>query len=230
MADAGSGRQRQATETGDFRIGEGVFNGVIARDNPKVRRTESGSRIKATILVGPWDSRQRMEREPPAFIRVKAFSDSWGTAYDGLELAEDGQRLRYRKPARGGCRRRRLVSAGRDGDQVLGSVGGRAPAGASRKARPGVARLATSRRMRLVDVAVSSSSCRGSRLAGVVGDPGVLLVDRSATPCGPRVTTSRPPREMPSAVAHPMIVVAGPGRTAPLSYWCLVPLPGRHCP
>ena len=40
---------------------------------------------------------------------------------------------------------------------------------------------------------------------------------------------ARPPRSrMPSAVALSTIMIAGPGRAAPLSYWCLAPLPERQ--
>ena len=85
--------ERKRVETGDFRIGEGVFTGVIVRNGPEVRGADGGNRAEATILVGPWDGRQRAEREPPLFVRVKAFARAKGNAFEQLEGCEKGDRI-----------------------------------------------------------------------------------------------------------------------------------------
>ena len=81
--------ERRKVRTGDFRLGEAIIKGIIIRDGPETKTSQGGSRwIEASILVDLYDGRQRAEREPPAFVRIKAFEQTSPGAYAVLESCE----------------------------------------------------------------------------------------------------------------------------------------------
>ena len=81
--------ERRKVTTGDFRLGEAIVKGIIIRDGPETKTSQSGTRwIEASILVDLYDGRQRAEREPPAFVRIKAFEGTSPGAYAMLESCE----------------------------------------------------------------------------------------------------------------------------------------------
>ena len=81
---AGNGRQgRQKAKTGNFRFAQAHLRGVIVRDGPVTRHAQSGAEwVECTLLVGIYDGRQKLEREPPLFVRVRAFGDRAGLLDD----------------------------------------------------------------------------------------------------------------------------------------------------
>ena len=70
------GNQRQKATKGTFRLGSAIIEGRIVKDGPVKRYSQQGTPwTEATLLVGLYDSRQKLERDTPAFIRVKAFKE-----------------------------------------------------------------------------------------------------------------------------------------------------------
>ena len=73
-------QERQKVTKGRFRFAQAIIEGIIVREGPVTRYTNDGRQwTEATLLVDLYDSRQKAERERPAFVRVKAF--------DGLSTA-----------------------------------------------------------------------------------------------------------------------------------------------
>lgn len=72
-----SGRgNRNTAITGNFRFAQAHMRGVVVRDGPERKTSPRGAEwMEMTILVGLYDSRQKCERERPAFVRVKALGD-----------------------------------------------------------------------------------------------------------------------------------------------------------
>lgn len=58
-------------------------------------------------------------------------------------------------------------------------------------------------------------------------DVSAMIDDRHDSSCAPGVSTASATSRIPSAVVLPNDRDGGAGRTDPLSYCCLVPLPGR---
>ena len=70
---------------GHFHLAHAMINGIIVREGPVKRYSQRGvAWTTATLLVDLYDSRQKKEREQPAFVRVIAFNEQ-AEALDGFE-------------------------------------------------------------------------------------------------------------------------------------------------
>lgn len=68
--------EREKVKKGRFRFVQAILEGIIVRDGPVTRYAQNGQQwTEATVLVDLYDSRQKAERERPAFVRLKAFDD-----------------------------------------------------------------------------------------------------------------------------------------------------------
>ena len=82
-APGGRGGRPEKTGLGHFQIGHAIIAGKIVREGPVKRYSKRGTPwTTATLLVNLYDSRQKKERDKPAFIRVVAFHEHAETLVD----------------------------------------------------------------------------------------------------------------------------------------------------
>ena len=84
---------REKSETGDFRFCEAILSGTIIKEGPERKSSQSGDRIETSIILNPYDARQRKERDRPAFVRVKVFEKSSPEAFAVLEACDRKDRI-----------------------------------------------------------------------------------------------------------------------------------------
>ena len=72
----GGGGRPEKAQVGRFHFAHAMLNGIIVREGPVKRFSQRGTPwTTATLLVDLYDSRQKKERERPAFVRVIAFHE-----------------------------------------------------------------------------------------------------------------------------------------------------------
>ena len=79
------GGRHEKTLIGKFHLAHAMINGIIVKEGPVKRYSQRGTPwTTATLLVDLYDSRQKKERERPAFVRLVAFH-AQAEALDGFE-------------------------------------------------------------------------------------------------------------------------------------------------
>ena len=179
---AGNGRQgRQKAKTGNFRFAQAHLRGVIVRDGPVTRHAQSGAEwVECTLLVGIYDGRQKMEREPPVFVRVRAFGDRAGLLDDyqrGDHVSVAGALvLRVWEDNNGNLREEYQLYADAVSRQAYPQMRELLQAEAPEEARARLTSLVTEKQVRVIATPKVVDELR----AGPFGNPGPRWVRRAS--------------------------------------------------